>query len=137
LDLENHLPNPIAEADALDKEIGGRLRLARRARGMTQSDLARSLGVTFQQVQKYERGTNRVSSSALLLMSKALEVSPGELLGLGVSNSLTAGPGPAVDWDHLSAPGVYELLSSYSRIAAPKLRRLVLDLADELADEIE
>jgi transcriptional regulator with XRE-family HTH domain len=120
----------LAEADRLDKDIGARVRLARKGRGLSQTELGQALGVTFQQVQKYERGTNRISSSALILIARQLQVSPLELLGVDAERS-------EMDWELLEAPGAYELLRSYRRIVSPKLRRLVLDLAEELADEIE
>ena len=119
------------EADKLDKDIGGRVRLARKSRGLSQTELGKALGVTFQQVQKYERGSNRISSSALVLLARELEVSPMELLGGEKDQS------SELDWDMLQVSGAYELLRNYRRIVSPKLRKLVLDLTDELADEVE
>ncbi len=65
-----------AEIRAADAEIGARIRRRRRSLGLTQQDLAGATGVSYQQIQKYERGTNRVSASRLFLISKALETSP-------------------------------------------------------------
>jgi transcriptional regulator with XRE-family HTH domain len=67
-------PEGIFMADPLDVEIGCRIREMRIARAMSQSDLANALGISFQQVQKYERGTNRVGSGRLFRISRILEV---------------------------------------------------------------
>ncbi|WP_412064014.1 helix-turn-helix domain-containing protein [Rhizobium sp. SYY.PMSO] len=66
----------------MDCAIGSRIRSIRLLRGMSQMALAERLGITFQQVQKYEKGTNRVAASTLVIISGALQVSPMELLGL-------------------------------------------------------
>ncbi len=66
----------------MDCAIGSRIRSIRLLRGMSQMALAERLGITFQQVQKYEKGTNRVAASTLIIISGALQVSPMELLGL-------------------------------------------------------
>lgn len=65
----------------IDKNIGSRLRSYREAKDMSQSELGNALGVTFQQVQKYESGKNRVSGSSIHLLCRALGVTPNELLG--------------------------------------------------------
>lgn len=68
------------DTTAIDRTIGARIREARRASGRTQQDLADALGVTFQQVQKYEKGTNRVAASRLVEIAKYLDASPLWLL---------------------------------------------------------
>lgn len=60
--------------DAIDVEVGSRIRLQRKVKGMTQQALAAALGITFQQVQKYEKGSNRVGASRLSDIAQALEV---------------------------------------------------------------
>ena len=64
----------------VDRYVGQQIREVRRARGLSQGDLGRQVGVTFQQVQKYERGVNRVSCSRLVQLAEALGVPSGELL---------------------------------------------------------
>jgi transcriptional regulator with XRE-family HTH domain len=71
----------IAEPDPIDVAVGARIRMRRKTLGVTQSDLAEALGLTFQQVQKYERGTNRVSASMLVRAARRLECSVGYLVG--------------------------------------------------------
>lgn len=115
-----------SEAEALDRDIGARLRHARTVRGLTQADLGQVIGVSFQQIQKYESGTNRISVSALILLARALEVSPGELLGEG-----RASVGPA-DWTLLLEDGAHALLQTVGQMP-PQGRRTVLHLARALA----
>lgn len=64
------------EATAIDKKLGQRVRDRRHEIGMTQERLAELLGVSFQQVQKYEKGTNRIACSRLVKISKALDTTP-------------------------------------------------------------
>lgn len=118
-----------AGLDDLDVQIGARLRRARKVRGVSQQTLGDALGVTFQQVQKYERGTNRVSGASLVRISERLEISPLELLGWGGRSE------DGLDWTLAGAPGASELLDAYSKIRSPGLRRAMLELARELAAE--
>jgi transcriptional regulator with XRE-family HTH domain len=62
--------------DPIDVEVGSKIKAQRRLRGMSQDTLAAALGVTFQQIQKYEKGTNRVSSSRLAVIAKTFGVPP-------------------------------------------------------------
>ncbi|OHV85926.1 helix-turn-helix domain-containing protein [Ensifer sp. LCM 4579] len=64
-----------------DIRIGQRIRHFRQAQGLSQTDLASAVGVTFQQMQKYEKGTNRVSTSALILICKTLGITPNDVIG--------------------------------------------------------
>lgn len=65
----------------IDQKIGARIREFRLLRSMSQGALAEKLGITFQQLQKYEKGTNRVSASALILICKELGITPNHILG--------------------------------------------------------
>jgi transcriptional regulator with XRE-family HTH domain len=67
---------------ALDRAIGRRIRAARLARRMTQEQLAQVLGCSYQQIQKYENGSNRIAAARLVLLARRLELSPAALLGL-------------------------------------------------------
>ena len=66
-------PNAIRRAEPVDEHVGRQIRARRRVLGMSQEDLANTLGLTFQQVQKYERGTNRVSASKLFAVARTLQ----------------------------------------------------------------
>ncbi len=128
-------PNPI------DKHVGSRIRERRKELSMSQEKLAEHLGLTFQQVQKYERGSNRVSASKLYEISRALQASvayffehlivPGEqgLAGLG------EGPTPEFRHDFIMTPEGMELAKAFPRITRRKVRRQVLELVKALAEE--
>lgn len=113
-------PHPI------DLAVGMRIRMRREDRGLTQQDLARAIGVTFQQVQKYERGTNRVSASRLLQIATRLETTGSALLGEDGSE-MTDDQGSL-----LSAPGAIDLLRAYSAITSSEHRRGLLAMARSL-----
>lgn len=115
------------EADRLDRQIGDRVRCVRRARKLSQGELGKALDVSFQQIQKYERGVNRISTSALMLIARALDVSPHELMGMADAAQSN------MDWDLLATDGSYDLLQSYREITSPKLRRALLEMAQNLA----
>jgi len=63
----------------IDRHVGVKLREARKAAGVSQTELGKAIGVTFQQIQKYERGTNRVSASAMWGLCQALGIEPVQL----------------------------------------------------------
>ena len=107
-----------------DIKVGERIRAWRRAAGMTQTELARASGVTFQQVQKYERGTNRVAASRLSSISRAVGVTAAELLGeeIAAGPSLTAAQKRLLNIFDQATPEQQKLaisfLESLTRVAA-------------------
>lgn len=115
------------EAVRLDREIGARLRFARRVRGLNQAELGRAISVSFQQVQKYELGANRISASALVLLARALEVSPLELLGVEAQHGVPS------DWPLLAHDGAETLLRAYKDMACPRRRQVLRELARALS----
>lgn len=121
-----------AEApDPIDVDVGRRIKLRRNAAGVTQTDLAVHLGISFQQVQKYERGANRVSASILVRTAAFLGATVAELVG--------EAPGAKETDDRLtmlSVPGALPLLEVFSRIQ-PSLRGAVLQLVRVMADEAD
>jgi transcriptional regulator with XRE-family HTH domain len=114
-------------AGQIDQRLGERIRARRLAIGLSQELLAERLGVTFQQVQKYEKGINRIAASRLFVLAAALEMSVPELL-----DGIASARGKRDQHDSLdaalSSPGAVELLKLYSNIAVPAIRRRVLDL---------
>lgn len=124
-------PNPI------DIHVGGRVRMQRMLIGMSQEKLGEALGLTFQQVQKYEKGANRIGASRLFQISRVLSV-PVEFFydGLRIDDlqDPAAGEGNDVsfDVDMLSTAEGIQLNSAYFAIKDPKLRRRVLDLVKTL-----
>ena len=120
--------------DPIDVAVGLRLRTLRKAKGMSQEQLGRALGITFQQIQKYERGTNRVSASMLVKSARALEVAPAALLP---DEGDPTPRSPAILTLLAQMRGVEELVEVYARIKSSRLRRALLVLARTLAASAE
>ncbi|WP_158916361.1 helix-turn-helix domain-containing protein [Caulobacter sp. S45] len=118
--------------DPIDIAVGLRLRTLRKSRGMSQEQLGRALGITFQQIQKYERGTNRISASMLVKSARALAVAPTSLLP---EEGEPAPKSPAIMALIAQLRGAEELIESYSRIKSPRLRRALLQMSRSLANE--
>ncbi len=108
--------------DAIDVEVGITVRRLRKERGMSQESLGKALGITFQQIQKYERGTNRVSASMMVKAARALGVQPADLLP-----RTDAAPLPT-SASLLSLRGAEELLQGFAAIKSHRHRRAVLTL---------
>ena len=128
-------------ANAIDLHVGKRLRRRRRLLGLTQQQLAESIGIRFQQIQKYECGANRVTASRLFELSVALNVPVNYFFeGLQSAAQQVSAPGaPANDReliaaDVLSQKETLELIRAYYRLGERPRRRL-LDLAKALQDE--
>ena len=131
-------PNPI------DIHVGARVRLRRNLLGLTLQTLAKAVGVTYQQLQKYERGVNRISASRLFNLSHVLDVpisfffddlSPVvAAAGKRRARGFSEAPATALDFDVLSNRETIKLIRAYYRVTDPKLRRRVLDLIKALDD---
>ncbi len=121
-------------AGDVDKLIGQRLRSARLAKFMSQSDLGKHLGVTFQQIQKYERGTNRLSGSRLVTAAKALGISVEQIVG---SNGLSSdNESPREYFSALSDPPVIALVRMLDGLPKEVRRdaaKAIIDLITALA----
>jgi len=116
----------------LDVALGSRIRLRRRDLGLSQEQLAREVGITFQQVQKYEHGANRVSFSRLVEITRALGCGVMDIIGdLDSARSTGAFSEPMLK---LNEPGATELLEAFSAIHSAKHRRAILNLAKQLAE---
>lgn len=117
--------------DPLDVMVGARIRIFRTQRGMSQSALAEKIGVAFQQVQKYEKGANRVGASRLSRIAAVLGISIGELFnssedGLGNSKS---------PFRLLAGRDAMRVLTAFSRMSDPRLRRAIAQLVETVADQ--
>jgi transcriptional regulator with XRE-family HTH domain len=122
---EENTPHP------LDIALGSRIRLRRRELGFSQDQLARQVGITFQQVQKYEHGTNRVSFSRLVEIAQALRCGVMDIVGdLDKSNASSPFSRHVA---RLNEPGAAELLEAYAAIQSIRHRRAILNLAKQLA----
>jgi transcriptional regulator with XRE-family HTH domain len=114
----------------LDAMVGARIRTLRVDRGMSQNMLAERIGVTFQQVQKYERGAHRVGASRLSQIASVLGVSVGELFE--PSGAGSRGLNSPV---HLLAkPGALRVLKAYARTSSPRVRLCIAKLVESIAD---
>lgn len=129
-------------ANEIDLHVGKRLRRRRRLLGLTQQQLAESIGIRFQQIQKYECGANRVTASRLYELSVSLNVPVGYFFeGLQQQTADAAGALPNVANDRdliaadvLSQKETLELIRAYYKLGERPRRRL-LDLAKALQDE--
>ena len=111
---------------AFDKEIGKRIRVRRLQLDKSQNWLAESLGLTFQQIQKYEKGVNRVAGGRLQQIAKILDVSPSYFFESGTkadSNEL---------FDLLDSSYSLRLLKAFARIQDSKIRHTVVALLEEI-----
>jgi transcriptional regulator with XRE-family HTH domain len=115
--------------DPVDLAIGARVRMRRKSLGLSQGALAARIGVTFQQVQKYERGANRVSGSMLVAVAQALDTSVGWLVG---EESEGGGEAEAL-LQSLSVPGAQELLEAFTGITSVPARHALISLAREMS----
>ena len=126
------VPNPV------DVHVGLRIRLRRKELGVSQEKLADAIGLTFQQVQKYERAANRVSASKLYEVARALDTSTAYFFeGLTDAHIRTAAePGGQSQMQAflLTAEGV-ELATTFPRIQPSRVRRRILDLVRAMVDD--
>jgi len=124
-------PNPI------DRHVGLRIRMRRKELGISQERLAESIGLTFQQVQKYERAANRVSASKLWEMSRALSTNIGYFYeGLGDAIEAPGSNLPRESMqDFLLTPEGMELAAIFPKIAKGRVRRRILDLVRAMVGE--
>lgn len=114
----------------LDKEIGARVRLRRLECGMSQEKLAEALGLTFQQVQKYEKGTNRITVSRLDQIAAALDASIASFLPDG-NFTAKGGTPEANERDSL------DLLSLFNRLQSKSMRKAIISLVRAAVSEQE
>jgi len=127
-------PNPI------DVHVGSRVRLRRNMLGMSQEKLGESLGITFQQIQKYEKGTNRVGASRLQAIASILNVPVAFFFEDAPGREAGDAKGLAEDSttfvvDFLNSTEGIQLNRAFARISEPKVRRKIIDLVKALAAE--
>ena len=123
--------------DPVDKHVGSRVKMRRLMLGMSQEKLGDALGLTFQQVQKYEKGTNRMGSSRLQQIANVLKVpvtfffegSPGQ------SKRDSKAPSPTYVSDFLATSDGLALTKAFMQIKNAKLRRNIVNLVEEIAGD--
>jgi len=129
-------PNPI------DKHVGSRVRMRRMMLGMSQEKLGDALALTFQQVQKYEKGTNRIGASRLQQISQILQVPVAfffegapHLSEGGFKEGAEGAPSPTYVSEFLATSDGLALTKAFMRIPDAKLRRRIVDLVQQIAGE--
>ena len=127
--MAKKVPNPI------DVHVGSRMRIRRLKLGISQGKLGDALGITFQQVQKYEKGTNRISASRLQHISQILQLPVTFFFeGLpGQSKEKDDAPSLAYVTDFLATRNGLALTKAFMKIKGAKLRRNIVNLVEELA----
>ena len=135
------VPNPV------DVHVGGRIRELRTLRGLSQEKLGKAVGLTFQQIQKYERGANRIGSSRLFDLSRVLDVPvsfffddmPAEIAesAPGGDAAMTESSADSYATDPLARRETLELVRAYYQIDEPSVRKRLFDLAKALASAAE
>ena len=118
--------------DAVDKLVGRNIRVLRLAKGLSQTELADELGVTFQQVQKYEKGTNRVGSGRLLKISGILGV---KITDFFEGTDRVHDTARRSVFDQLAQPESFRLVQAFSGISRPNNRRTLVRLIEQIASE--
>ena len=122
-------------ANAIDKRVGQKVRSRRLEIGMSQERLAELLGVTFQQVQKYEKGVNRIAVSRLYDIANALEMPVARFFeGLSARVGVAEARTDYVD-DALATPEGAQLMALFASINSQRIRKRVLELVKTLAEE--
>lgn len=130
------------QGNPIDAHVGGRVRLRRVLIGMSQEKLGELLGLTFQQVQKYEKGTNRISSGRLHQIARILGVpvqfffddmaAPVPMPGFAEGSAL-----PPIETVDVTSPEALQLCRYYFRVKDPKIRRRIVELVKALAGETD
>jgi transcriptional regulator with XRE-family HTH domain len=127
--MENRSMSP-KQPDSIDKLVGRNIRIQRLAKGLSQTELANKLGVTFQQVQKYEKGVNRIGCGRLFQIAKILNVHVMDFF----DGSDVGKPAAARNVRELiSEPQAFHLVEAFSEIGDRKLRRSVVELVKKIA----
>ena len=117
--------------DSVDPMVGRNIRIYRLQKKLTQTELADELGLTFQQVQKYEKGTNRVGSGRLLKIAMFLDV---PVTALFKGSDEMADTDKQLIFDQLARPHANRLLQAFARIDHDGLRLSVVQLVEQIAN---
>jgi len=131
----------VTKVSPTDKHVGSRLRMRRLMLDMSQSDIAEALGLTFQQVQKYEKGTNRISASRLQRLCQVLQVPvafffEGAPQAVGLPKSTEAEvESPDYVRDFLSTSDGLALVKAFTRIRNARLRHAIVALVEQVVSE--
>jgi transcriptional regulator with XRE-family HTH domain len=129
------------KANPVDIHVGSRVRLRRTMLGLSQEKLGEALGITFQQIQKYEKGSNRIGASRLQRISEVLKVPVAfffeDAPGTPGPGGFEEASGPDYVVDFLSTPEGLQLNRAFVRVRDPKVRKRIIDLVRALGEEPE
>lgn len=123
--------------DPRDREVGQRIRAQRLISRMSQEELGERVGITFQQIQKYEKGTNRVSAGRLIRISEILGVPVSFFLEGAEHNPARANEQINTALSFLKTAGAVRLVRAYNQIGAPEVRQALVELAEQVASREE
>jgi transcriptional regulator with XRE-family HTH domain len=121
--------------DLIDVEVGQRIRIQRLAAGLSQSELAGRIGVTFQQVQKYEKGMNRVGAGRLTKIARVLNVPVGSFFDGRDTIEQVELQGMDAPLAAMAQPYAYRLLRAYASISDPDLRETIVEFVERTANQ--
>jgi len=130
-------PHPV------DVHVGKRLRLKRTIMGLSQEAIGKAIGVTFQQIQKYERGINRMGASRLYEFAKSLSV-PVSYFFEGYGDELTEdsavygmaeGEAPAFEHENVSSRETMDIMRAYYKVKNPAVRKRIIELIKAVAED--
>lgn len=131
---------PVKAPNPIDRHVGSRVRMRRIMLGLSQEKLGEALGLTFQQVQKYEKGINRIGASRLQQLAEVLQVPVGFFFEAPAPGIPPAAPGEqqaGADFvsEFLATADGLALAKAFTTISRPKLRRRIVDLVEEIAGQ--
>jgi transcriptional regulator with XRE-family HTH domain len=133
----------MSDSHPVDVHVGKRLRLKRTIMGLSQESIGKAIGVTFQQIQKYERGINRMGASRLYDFAKTLNV-PVSYFFDGYGDELTAdsavygmaeGEAPAFEHENVSSRETMDIMRAYYKIKNPSVRKRIIELIKAVSEE--
>lgn len=135
----------MSNSHPVDVHVGKRLRLKRTIMGLSQEAIGKAIGVTFQQIQKYERGINRMGASRLYEFAKALNVQVSYFFE-GFGDELSAdtavygmaeSDAPAFEHEHVSSRETMDIMRAYYKIKNPAVRKRIIELIKAVSEEGE
>jgi transcriptional regulator with XRE-family HTH domain len=121
--------------DLIDVEVGQRIRIQRLAAGLSQTELGQRIGVTFQQVQKYEKGANRVGAGRLTKIARVLNVPVSSFFDGREAIDKVARQGFHSPLAAMAQPYAYRLLRAYSTISDPELRQTIVEFVERVSTQ--
>ena len=125
---------PKKHVNPIDRHVGMRIRMQRMVRGLSQTELGKAVGVTFQQMQKYEKGANRVSASRLQQIANVLKVAPDFFFDGASAKAVTnVTKEITLIEEFISSRDGVALSKAFTKISDQKMRRSIVSLVEQIA----